>query len=93
MDKNEVYVTTDLNDNTLWKKVITLTAAHWIGNTPSEGEYSIRVRHRAKLIPSQLRLQDDEVILELSDPERAVAAGQSVVIYKDDVCIGGGIVA
>ena len=93
MDKNEVYVTTDLNDDTLWKPVLNLINAHWINEVPTEGEYEIRVRHRAKLAKAQLMFQNNEVVLTLSDAERAVAAGQSVVIYRGNTCIGGGIIA
>jgi tRNA-specific 2-thiouridylase len=93
MDKNEVYVTTDLNDDTLWKPVLNLSYVHWINGTPKEGEFTIRVRHRAKLANATLSFEDNDVVLSLTDPERAVAAGQSVVIYDGDVCLGGGIVA
>jgi tRNA-specific 2-thiouridylase len=93
MDKNEVYVTTDLNDGTLWKNSINLSSVHWINDAPQDGEYMIRVRHRAKLIRATLKnTADNGATLELTEPERAVAAGQSVVIYKDDVCLGGGII-
>lgn len=93
MDKNEVYVTTDLNDENLWKKDIELINAHWIEGQPSEGEYHIRIRHRAPLAKAQLRFDGDRVILTLDHEERAVTAGQSTVIYDGDRCIGGGIVA
>jgi len=92
MDKNEVYVTTDLNDGSLWKNIVELTNVHWINDAPAEGEYSIRVRHRASLVKAHLRYKNDIVVLELTNPERAVAAGQSVVIYNGDVCLGGGII-
>ena len=94
MDKNEVYVTTDLGDETLWKKEIELTSVHWIGEAPEGGTYQIRVRHRAPLIDAQLDRQgDSSARLVLTEPERAVTAGQSIVIYKDDCCLGGGIVS
>jgi tRNA U34 2-thiouridine synthase MnmA/TrmU len=35
---------------------------------------------------------DNRALLTLSNPERAVAAGQSVVLYEGNVCLGGGIV-
>jgi len=91
MDKNEVYVTTDLNDATLWRPKLTLSSVHWINQTPTEGVYSIRVRHRATLVDAQLQFDGDDVTLELKNAERAVAAGQSVVIYDGENCIGGGI--
>lgn len=93
MEKNEVYVTTDLNDDTLWKNSINLASVHWINEAPNDGEYMIRVRHRAKLIRAHIKTtSDNEAILELTEPERAVAAGQSVVIYNNDICLGGGII-
>ena len=91
MDKNEVYVTTDLNDETLWKPKLSLSSAHWINDAPIDGVYSIRVRHRAQLVDAKLSFDGVDVTLELNNAERAVAAGQSVVIYDGDVCIGGGI--
>lgn len=94
MNKNEVYVTTDLNDETLWREEINLTAAHWINDVPMAGEYDIRVRHRAALRKAQLTIQDDGFVsLRLNDAERAIASGQSVVVYDGARCLGGGIVA
>lgn len=93
MDKNEVYVTTDINDGSLWKDGIRLIDVHWINDAPAEGKYKIRVRHRAPLTDAVLSYIDNGVMLKLDNSERSVAAGQSVVIYDDQVCIGGGIVA
>lgn len=89
MDKNEVYVTRDLNDSELWKESVELASLQWINDAPGDGEYQIRVRHRAPLVPAHLEGQT----LQLREPQRAVTAGQSVVIYKDGVCLGGGIVS
>jgi tRNA-specific 2-thiouridylase len=94
MNKNEVYVTTDLQDDTLWKKDIKLLSVHWINEAPKDGAYAIRVRHRAPLTTAELSGQaGNEAMLSLHDPERAVTAGQSIVIYDGDTCLGGGIVA
>jgi len=92
MDKNEVYVTTDLNDATLWKDDVQLDNVHWINATPAPGIYQVRIRHRAPLIDAELSYINDQVILKLRDEQRAVASGQSIVIYQNDVCLGGGII-
>jgi tRNA-specific 2-thiouridylase len=92
MDKNEVYVTTDLNDATLWKADISLGAVHWINDAPAAGIFDIRIRHRAALAAAELRFDGDDVSLDLRDEQRAIASGQSVVIYDGDVCLGGGII-
>lgn len=89
MDKNEVYVSRDLQDESLWRQDIQLTSVHWINEVPSDSEYKIRVRHRAPLVPAQLV----GTALHLDEPQRAVAAGQSIVVYSGDACLGGGIVA
>jgi tRNA-specific 2-thiouridylase len=94
MDRNEVYVTTDLQDDTLWKKDVELLSVHWINSAPADGEYTIRVRHRAPLITARLTRQSGSTaVLTLHESERAITAGQSIVIYDGDVCLGGGIVA
>lgn len=92
MDKNEVYVTTDLNDETLWWPDVSLGSVHWIDQAPAARTYHVRVRHRAKLTPATLRYNGEAVTLHLDHAERAVAAGQSVVVYDGDRCLGGGIV-
>ncbi len=92
MDKNEVYVTTDLNDASLWKTEINLSNIHWINNAPANGKYQIRVRHRAKLVEAELSHEAGNVHLVLVNTERAITPGQSVVIYDNEICLGGGIV-
>ncbi|MBH2007372.1 tRNA 2-thiouridine(34) synthase MnmA [Candidatus Saccharibacteria bacterium] len=88
MDKNEVYVSTNLQDGSLWRHEIELAAVHWIGKNPGNGKYHIRVRHRAPLVPATLK----DTVLELDEPQRAVASGQSIVLYEANLCVGGGIV-
>ena len=94
MGKNEVYVTTNLNDEALWRHDVTLHSLHSIsGLEISEGEYTVRVRHRAKLAKVKLSVNNSgEALLHFDDAERAVAAGQSLVLYDGDECVGGGIV-
>lgn len=93
MDKNEVYVTTDLNDQALWKTDVRLGAVHWINDRPDSGVYQVRVRHRAPLIDASLEYaQDGTLQLKLHDEQRAVASGQSIVIYDGKDCLGGGII-
>lgn len=97
MDKNEVYVSRNLNDEGFWRERIRLHQLHWINQSPTEGKtYQIRTRHRAPLIDSTLEFVDDDnttkINLHLSNPERAVASGQSIVIYDGDEVLGGGVV-
>lgn len=88
MDKNEVYVSRNLNDDALWRERLPLRDMHWIRETPEAGDQLLaRLRHRGPLVTCAL--DGDEVILD--EPQRAVATGQSAVIYRGDECLGGGV--
>lgn len=95
MDKNEVYVTTDLQDEKLWSDKIQITSAHWINGEPTAGQkLAVRTRHRAKLIPVKLLNKSSNLAYEaeLNEEVRALTPGQSAVFYRGLECLGGGIV-
>ena len=87
MDKNEVYVSRNLQDTELVRNQVTLEQLHWIGRTPVS-EFNARIRHRGQLLLAHLDGND----LVLSQPERALTPGQSVVVYEGYECLGGGII-
>ncbi len=92
MNKNEVYVTTDLSDSQLWHKELVLTDAHWINDAPADGDkLQIRTRHRAPLVNGIIRQVGKTFRVELSEDIRALTPGQSAVLYKGDEVLGGGI--
>jgi tRNA-specific 2-thiouridylase len=94
MAKNIVFVTTNLNDGSLWRSHVPLHQLHWINQPPTGGElYQVRLRYRAKLVDCRIQLKGDEAMLSLSEPERAVTPGQSAVLYHNGRVVGGGIVA
>lgn len=91
MAANEVYVSTNLQDESLWRTEIDLGALHWINSEDAPDNTTkllARVRHRAPLIPATL----DGETLRLDESQRAIAPGQSVVLYQGETCIGGGVV-
>jgi len=94
MDKNEVYVTTDLQDEKLWSKQLRLTDLHWINAAPDPGRsYQVRTRYRAALVPvADIKQDNGSWIVGLSEEVRAITPGQSAVLYDGDHCLGGGIV-
>lgn len=92
MLRNEVYVTQDIGDESLWRKELGLTSPHWINEPPQpRAGYMARIRHRAVLAPGMFAdTASEHFVLEQS--EKAVAPGQSVVFYQDSRCIGGAII-
>ncbi len=94
MKKNEVYVSTDLQDEKLWSREIKFTSAHWINGEPkSSQKLMVRTRHRAKLITVKNLAKDKtNWTAELDEEVRALTPGQSTVFYSGSECLGGGIV-
>ncbi|GAM62292.1 tRNA-specific 2-thiouridylase mnmA [Vibrio ishigakensis] len=68
---------------------------HWVDRTPIREpmKCSVKTRYRQQDIPCTIIPVDDENIKVIFDePQVAVTPGQSAVFYKDDVCLGGGII-
>jgi len=71
---------------------VVLGDLNWLATPPVEGErVGVQVRHRARVIPARVVSVDtDRIELRLDHPERAVTPGQSGVIFRGDVLVGGG---
>src|SRR5690606_21319715 len=101
MTNNEVYVTSDIDDQGLWKNRLTLVDVHWINGPPDASvEYQVRSRYRAPLVPGTLDMApgtpyvaDTTLHIALSEQIRAATPGQSAVIYSGDQVVGGGIIS
>jgi tRNA-specific 2-thiouridylase len=99
MAKNEVYVTTNLQDERLWSRTLSLADVHWIDNVRQDGaEVLVRTRHRAPLVPGTLQVVSPKpsngqptLQVALQDDIRALTPGQSAVLYQGEVVLGGGI--
>jgi len=65
-------------------------------NLPEEfknGEYQVKFRSSQNVVPAYLELTNkEELKVTFREPQKAVALGQSLVIYDDDVVVGGGII-
>jgi tRNA-specific 2-thiouridylase len=93
MARNEVYVTTDLQDGDLWKRQLELADLRWIADEPQNGKtYQVRTRYRAALVPCEIAIKAKAGTVRLLEDIRAVTPGQSAVIYDGKWCLGGGIV-
>lgn len=91
MDSNTVLVTDDANDLELSSNAVQLEDLHWISRAPVANQSAqIRVRHRGELASARL---DSDNILHFTKPMKALAVGQSVVIYDGQKVLGGGVMA
>ena len=87
---NTVYVTTNLDDTSLWTKELKLQDLHWINQEPKPNKsYKARLRYRGPLVPCTINGKK----LSLSEEQRGLAAGQSAVMYDGERVLGGGILS
>jgi len=92
MERNEVYVTTDINDKKLWSKNIHLTNMHWVNAEPQNMKIHVRTRHRAPLIAGTIERAKHGYTIHLEHEIRALTPGQSAVLYQEGTVLGGGII-
>ena len=59
-------------------------------NIDEEFKGTAKVRYRQKDQECNIKISEDKITVNFNNPQRAVTPGQSVVIYKDDECLGGG---
>lgn len=93
IEKNELYVTRDLDGQNLWRNELRLTDMHWINAAPEAGKtYQIRTRYRAPLVGGQITIENNSAVVHLANDVRAITPGQSAVFYDGDRVVGGGVV-
>ncbi|MDB5743530.1 MAG: tRNA (5-methylaminomethyl-2-thiouridylate)-methyltransferase [Polaromonas sp.] len=96
----------DMDTNTLWVvqghdhpwlKSTTLSAqdCSWVaGSAPALGAMAAKTRYRQVDAACELRVAAaGSCELVFSQAQWAVTPGQSAVLYQDDVCLGGGVIA
>lgn len=70
---------------------VILENTHWIsGDVPVSGAYLARFRYRQPL--QECTFDAESMTVTFTRPQKSVATGQSIVLYRGDEVIGGGVV-
>ena len=62
-------------------------------SAPKKLDCEVQVRHRGKPVECVAHFMEQGVRLAFAEKIRAIAPGQSAVLYKSNECLGGGIIA
>ena len=95
IELNEVYVCQGEFNDLLLSDGLLMEEMKWINKSvvPKQLDCEVQVRHRGKPVSCVAHFADKGVELSFSEKIRAIAPGQSAVLYKNNECLGGGIIA
>ena len=79
----------------LYARRLTCTRLSWIRGTPPDPSrgYSAKTRYRQHDAPCRITaIEGSRCQIEFGEPQWAITPGQSVVVYDEETCLGGGII-
>jgi tRNA-specific 2-thiouridylase len=88
LEANTITVSENKFPSGATRTALSLADTDWIGSVES-GPCLVRYRYRQQLIEAQIDAENGTVVL--NEPHYA-PAGQSLVAYKQDRCLGGGVI-
>ncbi|MBN1379380.1 MAG: tRNA 2-thiouridine(34) synthase MnmA [Gammaproteobacteria bacterium] len=93
--KNQLIVVQGHNHPALFHRQLISGPLHWINAQPETLPFRCQAKIRYRQSDQNCRLtgwSEDSASIEFDEAQRAVTTGQSIVFYRDDVCLGGGII-
>ncbi len=91
--ENILVVSKNKNHSNLINKEIYLEQANWIAEEPEpEKKYQFKARYQSGFSLGKVEREERRWKIVLDEPQWAVAKGQSVVVYKGDEILGGGMI-
>lgn len=89
--RNIVYVERGADHPALFTDELTMKEPTWVAEAPTfPYRCTAKVRYRQEDTPCTI-YEDGKVLFDT--PQRAVTAGQSVVFYQQELCLGGAVIA
>jgi tRNA-specific 2-thiouridylase len=76
------------------RSVFTVSDLHWINDPPPDGAQLLtKVRHTPRLERASVHsLEGNRWEVRLEQKDQGIAAGQSAVFYREQVCLGTGVI-
>jgi tRNA-uridine 2-sulfurtransferase len=95
MARNELVVVQGHDHPLLRCRSVVAEDLAWVAGDPpsTRRDYAAKTRYRQADARCHIaRLDADALTVEFDSPQWAVTPGQSVVVYRDEVCLGGGVI-
>jgi len=94
LENNTLLVCQGVDNRLMMTNQLSCSQLHWVDEQIPEISFpaTCKVRYRQPDQDCFVTVSDGEAKVTFPELQRAVTPGQSVVFYKDDVCLGGGII-
>jgi len=95
LDNNRLLVAQGHDHPLLFSDNLVAEDCHWVSHAPADIPFqcTAKTRYRQKDQACTITQLDEDVCqVAFDQAQRAVTPGQSCVFYKDDICLGGGII-
>jgi len=94
LDNNVLIVAQGKDHPRLYHDTLETSHIHWInGENSAVDQCTAKIRYRqADQRCSLQNPSSDRYIFKFEQPQRAITPGQSLVLYQDEVCLGGGVI-
>jgi tRNA-specific 2-thiouridylase len=81
------------NEKDLFKKELVAKNVNWINKPKLSIVAEVKIRYKSNLAKAKiLELNKNKIKIIFEKPQKAITAGQSVVFYKKEQMLGGGII-
>ena len=80
----------------LGRDFLTAEGVNWISGAPPDSQFraQVKIRYRAQPQPAEVVVASaDSFQVRFDEPQRDITPGQAAVVYVDDICLGGGVIA
>lgn len=94
LDRNELVVVQGEGHPALYSKSLEAIEMNWVGGYPPAKQFkcTAKFRYRQSDQGVAVRVTPDRIYVEFDKPQKAVTPGQVVVLYQDNICLGGGTI-
>jgi tRNA-specific 2-thiouridylase len=93
ISKNVLVVSKNKNHPNLMNRKVYLEQVNWIVGEPDlDKNYQFKSRYRSEFKTGKILKRGNQWVVNLDQPQWAVAKGQSMVVYDRDKVIGGGMI-
>jgi len=93
VEKNIVYISHSELLEQRSRNQFNVHDVHWIGEEETSGELQVKLRHTDEIGNCILQpLKDGKYLVTLEEKDSGIAPGQSAIFYRNNVCLGGGLI-